>query len=88
MHEDKKGLYFYMMIGYVGIFLIGLAGMRFASVYLDSEGFGLSLFGFLMVGVYLNFLEQKLGIKRKDFIISKVVLLVVFAILSFLLYVK
>ncbi|KGP92394.1 hypothetical protein N780_01865 [Pontibacillus chungwhensis BH030062] len=86
MKSEKKSLYFYMSVGYLGLLLVGLAAMRFIAVFHDSTGQAYALFGFLLVVIYIRFVEKKLGISNKEFILGKVILIVVFSILTFWLY--
>lgn len=86
MNDEKKSLYLYMTVGYIGLLLIGLAAMRYISVFHDMLGQSFALFGFIFITVYLRSLEKKLGISKKEFIISKAILIVVFSILTFWLY--
>ncbi|MGP4109209.1 hypothetical protein [Virgibacillus sp. L01] len=86
MNDEKKSLYLYMTVGYIGLLLIGLAAIRYISVFHDPLGQGFTLFGFIFITVYLRFMEKKLGISKKEFIISKAILIVVFSILAFWLY--
>ncbi|WP_138420845.1 hypothetical protein [Aquibacillus sediminis] len=86
MNDEKKSLYFYMTIGYIGLLLIGLAAMRYISVFNDTLGLNFVLFGFIFVTEYLRFLGKKLGISKKESNISKAILIVVFSILTFWLY--
>lgn len=38
MSEERKELYFYMVLGYTGLFLMGLATMRYIAVLQDGQG--------------------------------------------------
>ncbi|MFG6116879.1 hypothetical protein ACGTN9_17135 [Halobacillus sp. MO56] len=88
MGVDKKikNLYFYMTVGYIGLFLIGLATLRFISVFHDPQGQAFAFFGFLLVMAYIRFMEKKLGISKKAFVLSKVIFSIVFSIFAFWLY--
>ncbi|WP_345240627.1 hypothetical protein [Pontibacillus salipaludis] len=79
MNEEKKSLYFYMMLGYTGLLLIGLATMRQISVIQDFQGQAFGIVGLVLVWAYVRFMEKKLGISNKEFIISKVIFVVVFS---------
>ncbi|QST00980.1 hypothetical protein IMZ31_05255 [Pontibacillus sp. ALD_SL1] len=87
MNDEKKSLYFYMTLGYTGLLLIGLATMRLISVIHDSQGQAFGIFGLLLVWAYVRFMEKKLGISNKEFIISKVIFVVIFSILTFWFYI-
>lgn len=86
MNDERKSLYFSMTLGYTGLLLIGLATMRSISVNHDSQGQAFGIIGFLLVWVYVRFTEKKLGISDKEFIISKVIFVAVFSILTFWWY--
>ncbi len=86
MNDQKKSLYFYMTVGYIGLLLIGLAAMRYISVLHDTLGQSFALFGFIFVITYLRYTEKKMGVSKREFIISKVIFVVVFLILSIWLY--
>ncbi|WP_077622674.1 hypothetical protein [Sediminibacillus massiliensis] len=87
MTDEKKTLYFYMSVGYTGLLFVALAAMRYTSYINDSLGYAMVLFGFLMVISYVRFLEKKLGLTKMEFVVSKAVFVIVFAIISFILYV-
>ncbi|GGD14176.1 hypothetical protein [Pontibacillus salipaludis] len=87
MNDEKKNLYFYMTLGYTGLLLIGLATMRLLSVIHDFQGQAFGIGGFLLVWAYVRFMEKKLGISNKEFIISKVIFVVVFSIFTFWFYI-
>ncbi len=77
-----------MTVGYIGLLLIALAAMRYILIIHDTLGQSLVLFGFIFVTVYLRFVEKKLGISKKEFIISKAIFIAVFSSLAFWLYFK
>ncbi|RKL65878.1 hypothetical protein CR203_18690 [Salipaludibacillus neizhouensis] len=86
MNDEKKSFYLYMAVGYTGLLLIGLAAIRYISVFHDTLGQSLALFGFIFVTVYIRFAEKKLGISKKESIISNAILIVV--LFAFWLYFK
>lgn len=85
MDLEKKRLYFQMVIGNVGVLLLGLSMLRYLSEFHDSLGQGLVLFGLIFVLIYMRFLEDKAGITRRESNLSKIILVSVFVIASFLL---
>lgn len=70
MSDGKNSLYFYMTIGHIGLLLIALVVMRFISVFRDTPGQILGLVGFMFIGIYLRFLEKKMGVSKKVSVVS------------------
>ncbi|MFC7322587.1 hypothetical protein [Halobacillus campisalis] len=86
MEKEKKTNYLLMGIGNLGNLLIGLAAMRLTSLLGDSTGYGLAFAGFLLVIIYQDYLEKKVGIQNKERYISRGILVIVFTVLAFVLY--
>ncbi|QUG41242.1 hypothetical protein KD050_18485 [Psychrobacillus sp. INOP01] len=55
-----KNHYFYIVIGYLGILLISIAGLRYILIIDDVIGCGLIMFGLIFIVSNLRFTESKL----------------------------
>ncbi|KHE70907.1 hypothetical protein [Halobacillus sp. BBL2006] len=86
MKQEKKTQYLYMTIGNLGILLIGLAAMRSTTILNDRLGYALTFLGFLMVIIYQDFLEEKMGYRKKERYWVKGIFITIFAVLSYFLY--
>ncbi|WP_145956032.1 hypothetical protein [Halobacillus halophilus] len=76
-----------MALGHLGMILVGLGVMRMMSVINDSAGFAFTFFGFLLMNIYINDLEKKMGFSKKEKGAFTAVFITVFAGLSLWLYV-
>ncbi|SDM19550.1 hypothetical protein [Sediminibacillus halophilus] len=65
MTEEKKRLYFYTILGYFGVFLVAIMGLRFI---LASDSFGqfLALLTILALVSYIRYAESELPFTRKE----------------------
>ncbi|MFC5711799.1 hypothetical protein ACFPU1_03305 [Thalassorhabdus alkalitolerans] len=86
MSEERKELYFYMVLGYTGLFLMGLATMRYIAVLQDGQGQVISMFGFLLTVAYIKHMEKRLSIRKKVIVLTNIIFTAGFSIVSFVLY--
>ncbi|MFJ7824838.1 hypothetical protein [Psychrobacillus sp. NPDC096623] len=57
--DRKKNHYFYIVIGYIGTFLIMIAGIRYILIIDDVIGRGLITFGLIFILSSFRFMESK-----------------------------
>ncbi|RXI96597.1 hypothetical protein DS745_23130 [Anaerobacillus alkaliphilus] len=57
--DSKKNHYFYIVIGYIGVLLILIAGLRYILIMSDVIGRGLITFGLIFILSTLRFMEYK-----------------------------
>lgn len=65
MKENKSRLYFSMFLGTFGNILLAIAIMKYLVKDHDTLGYGLTLFGYVLTGTYINELQRKAGISKK-----------------------
>ncbi|SES44146.1 hypothetical protein SAMN05518872_11343 [Psychrobacillus sp. OK032] len=58
--DREKNHYLYIFIGYIGTFLIMIAGVRYILIIDDVIGRGLIMFGLIFILSSLRFMETKL----------------------------
>lgn len=66
MSEQKKQLYLNMLFGYLGIFLLFIAGLRCILITEDDVGLYLITFSVICLGIYFRYVESKLLSTRKE----------------------
>ncbi|WP_431802329.1 hypothetical protein [Halobacillus andaensis] len=71
-----------MALGYTGLVLIGLAFMT----YDNNTGRSLALFGFLLINMYINFTEKKIGVTKKESTLFRIPAVVILMILAITIY--
>ncbi|MGP4075506.1 hypothetical protein [Halobacillus sp. K22] len=86
MKFEKKNQYFFMALGHLGMILVALGAMRVMSVINDSAGFAFTFFGFLLMNIYINDLEKKMGFSKKEKGIFTSIFIIIFIGLSLWLY--
>lgn len=90
MTEEKKKQYFYLSIGYIGIFLILIACLRYLLIVNDMIGQSLMLFGLMSIGSFFKYFESQLLSTTKEKRIFKGFfygsLIIIFIIGCFLIY--
>jgi hypothetical protein len=86
MSEDKKKQYFYMTIGYSGLLLIVIAGLRYIMIFHDSIGQALTFFGYLCLVSYFRYLDNKRLATLKEKLIFRGTFIVALIIISLFLY--
>jgi hypothetical protein len=84
MSGERKKVYFNIFIGYIGIFLILIAGLRYIILLNDSLGETLIWLGLICIGNYFRFVESKLISTKKgkriinwSFNIALIILLII-----------
>ncbi|MCP3027091.1 hypothetical protein [Halobacillus sp. A5] len=82
MTEEKKSLYFFMVLGYTGLVLVGLAFMT----YDNNTGRFLALFGYLLINTYIDFTEKKIGVTKKESALFKIPAVILLMILAITIY--
>ncbi|EKN66937.1 hypothetical protein BABA_13652 [Neobacillus bataviensis LMG 21833] len=65
MNENKKALYFSIILGTIGNILIAIATMKYLVKENDILGYGIILFGLVLTNLYISDLEKKAGIRKK-----------------------
>ncbi len=86
LKEDKRILYFNMVLGTIGTILIILAAIRYLIKENDNTGYALIIFGFILTIGYINYLENKAGISKKLTWIRVIISLILFFSFSYFLY--
>ena len=85
LQENKFSLYFSMLLGAIGTVVI----LLFSTMYMVKEqnSFGyIGTFGFLLVIIYINFLEERAGISTKLIWIKSIVSMILFISFLYFLY--
>ncbi|WP_181349281.1 hypothetical protein [Thalassobacillus sp. CUG 92003] len=59
MSEEKKQMYFYLTMGYIGILFLVLTGLRLIMLD-DIMGNTLAVLSLLFIGSYRRYMERKL----------------------------
>ncbi|GEL78452.1 hypothetical protein [Tenuibacillus multivorans] len=86
MSKEIKDKYLYLVIGYTGLLLIGLAVLRSISVMQDTSSYVLTMFGYACCVSYFKFADNKIGATKKDKLIFRVGFLVALLVIAFLIY--
>ncbi|WP_209365489.1 hypothetical protein [Sediminibacillus dalangtanensis] len=91
MTEEKKKLYFYTGLGYIGVFLVAFIGLRFILAS-DFIGQFLALLTILALVSYIRYAESELPFTRKEKRVFTgiyyILLLIIVVIGAFLIYIK
>ncbi|MCR8847952.1 hypothetical protein NQ095_05995 [Rossellomorea sp. SC111] len=66
MKEEQAKKHIYLIMGYSGLLLIGLAVFRNLSVEKDHVEYGFLTFGSLFLIVYFKFADDKIGATKKE----------------------
>ena len=85
MQGEKFSLFFNMILGAIGSVTI----LLFSTMYLlkEQNSFGyIGTFGFLLIIIYINYLEKKAGISTKLIWIKAVGSMILFLSCSYFLY--
>ncbi|MFI8684891.1 hypothetical protein [Rossellomorea sp. NPDC077527] len=82
MKEEQARKHMYLILGYSGLLLIGLAILRNLSVVNDHVGYGLTMFGYLLLVSYFKFADDKIGATRKEKAFYRIGFLVVLVIVA------
>ncbi|WP_100333595.1 hypothetical protein [Bacillus alkalisoli] len=84
MSEEKKKLYLNLLIGYLGILLIFIAGVRYILITEDIVGRSLMLLSVICLGTCFRYVESQLLSTRKEKLIIQSIyiigILIVFVI--------
>jgi hypothetical protein len=86
MSEDKKKQYFYMTIGYSGLLLIAIAGLRYFMVFHDSIGQALTFFGYICLVSYFRYVDNKWFATLKEKLIFRGAFIVALIFIALFLY--
>ncbi|MCZ0871263.1 hypothetical protein [Peribacillus sp. AS_2] len=86
MDKIKNHLYLNMFFGTIGIILVGVGALKYQVVMNDIEGYIIAYAGFILTAGYINYLEKKAGISNKIIWIKAGISIVLFLIISFILY--
>ncbi|MBP1950881.1 hypothetical protein [Virgibacillus litoralis] len=84
MNEEKKKKYLYLLMGYLGFLLMGFGIARYISVVQDTIGLALTMFGYIFLVTFFGFVENKIGVTKKETIIFRIGLIVPFVLLLFI----
>ena len=85
MKGNKLSLYINMLLGAIGSVTI----LLFSTMYMleEQNSFGyIGTFGFLLIIIYINYLEKRAGISTKLIGIKAVVSMILFVSFSYFLY--
>ncbi|WP_077329811.1 hypothetical protein [Virgibacillus siamensis] len=85
MNKGTKELCFFMIMGAVGTVLIAAGAFRYQLIK-DMKWFAIIFFGFLLTISYIEFLEKKAGISKKITWIRAIISLLLFFIVSLILF--
>ncbi|ATP40780.1 hypothetical protein CSE16_12370 [Solibacillus sp. R5-41] len=86
MKNDKKVLYFYMILVTIGTILIALGIIGYLVKVNEPKGYLMIILGFILTINYINYLEKKAGISKKIIWIKNSVYMVLVFSLSYFLY--
>jgi hypothetical protein len=86
LKEDKKIIYFNMILGTIGTLLISIGVVSYLAKENDFHNYALILLGFSLTLSYIDFLEKRAGISRKLTWIRAVVSIVLFSVFSYFIY--
>ncbi|WP_430787380.1 hypothetical protein VBD025_16300 [Virgibacillus flavescens] len=85
MTDENRNKYFYLVIGYAGLLLVGLGGLRYSIVLDDSFGYAITFMGYLCLAGYIRFADNKIGVTKKEKIIFRTGFVVVLVVVSLLM---
>ncbi|MCV9884202.1 hypothetical protein [Metabacillus halosaccharovorans] len=63
MNKDKIKLYFFLILGGIGLALVGLGGVMFIEID-NMKGYLTVIGGFLITISYIEYLERRAGISK------------------------
>ncbi|WP_027964701.1 hypothetical protein [Halalkalibacillus halophilus] len=86
MDDESRKKYIHLVVGYTGHLLIGLAVLRSLSVLQDTAAYGLTMFGYILLCIYFQFADTKIGATKLDKVIFRVSLIVLIGIIAFNLF--
>ncbi|OZM57719.1 hypothetical protein CIB95_04965 [Lottiidibacillus patelloidae] len=66
MSEEKNKLYLNMVFGYIGIFLLSIAALRYILITEDAVGLFLITFSVICLQVFFRYVESKLLSNKKE----------------------
>lgn len=75
-----------MIFGSIGMIVLALGVIKFATLTFDVQGYLFSVLGFSIVINYIYSLEKKAGISNKLIWIQSGVLILIVAVISYSLY--
>lgn len=85
MNEDKLSLYFNMFLGAIGTVTILLVSTSYMLEEQNYSGY-IGTFGFILITIYINYLEKKAGISTKLIWIKAVFSMILCASFTYFLY--
>lgn len=88
MATNQTSKLFYLVIGYAAMLLVGLGALRYVGDYYNQQGYWLTFSGFLLMSLFIQFVEKEMGLKgTKALWIVKGSFMVLFVILGVWLYI-
>jgi hypothetical protein len=89
MSDETNEKYIYLIVGYAGLLLIGIAISRSLSVlleHLDPVDYGLTMFGYIFLVSYFRFADDKIGASKKEKAFFRISLLAILGLVALSLY--
>ena len=85
VQDDNWKKYFHLVIGYAGLLLVGLGGIRYSVVLDDSFGYAITFIGYLCLASYIRFADNKIGVTKKEKIVFRTGFVVILLVIAFLI---
>jgi hypothetical protein len=88
LSDETNEKYIYLIVGYAGLLLIGIAILRSLSVSViqDTLDYALTMFGYIFLLSYFKFADDKIGATKKEKAFFRISLLAILGLVALYLY--
>jgi hypothetical protein len=88
LSDETNEKYIYLIVGYAGLLLIGIAILRSLSVSViqDTLDYALTMFGYIFLMSYFKFADDKIGATKNEKAFFRISLLAILGLVALYLY--